>query len=47
MAKIIGRIDKAEITKRIHQARKVRYRKPLKVNFGAILKKAMEDANAN
>ena len=42
MAKIVGHIQAEELQARIKQAKKIRFQKPLKVSFGAVLKAAME-----
>ena len=42
MARIVGQIQKEEVKARIKHAKKIRYQKPLKVDFGAILKTALE-----
>lgn len=42
MARIIGHIQAQELKVRIRQSKKVRFSKPLKVDFGEILRRAME-----
>ena len=47
MAKVIGLVPEQELKERIRRSRKIRYQKPLKVQFGKILKAALEAKNAS
>lgn len=46
MANVIGKIGKREILRRINHSKRLKYNKPLKVQLGPILRRALLDGHA-